>query len=455
MKKLLIANRGEIACRVIRAARGLGIATVAVHSEADAGALHVQMADQAIAIGPAPAPQSYLRTEVLLDAARQSGADAVHPGYGFLSENAGFARAVQAAGLTWVGPAPDTIEAMGDKQRARDLAIAAGVPVLPGSPRFAENALDGLDKAAQAVGYPLLVKASAGGGGIGMQRVDDPANLRATVARTQSAAARSFGDGSVFLERFIARARHVEIQVFGLGDGRALHLFERDCSLQRRFQKIVEESPAPGLPRETVARMAETAVALATAQRYAGAGTVEFVVDADTGAFFFLEMNTRIQVEHPVTEMVTDTDLVAAQLRLAAGDDPSGSLSRTAPQGHAIEARLYAENPAKRFLPSPGTLARFDLPQGLPGVRIDTGLRAGDAVTPFYDPMIAKIIAHGPDRAGAIARLRGALDAVQVEGLATNRDVLRRVMSDPGFVAGHVWTGFVDVNLPRLLEGVP
>jgi 3-methylcrotonyl-CoA carboxylase alpha subunit len=453
MKKLLIANRGEIACRVIRSARGLGICTVAVHSEADADALHVQLADEAVAIGPAPAAQSYLRIEALLDAARQTGADAVHPGYGFLSESAGFARAVQAAGLTWVGPAPDTIEAMGDKQRARDLAIAAGVPVLSGSPRFAVGVLDGLEDAGLAVGYPLLVKAAAGGGGIGMQRVDDPAKLRATVERTQSAAARSFGDGSVFLERFIARARHVEIQVFGFGDGRAVHLFERDCSLQRRFQKIVEESPAPGLPRETVARMAETAVALAAAQRYAGAGTVEYVVDADSGDFFFLEMNTRIQVEHPVTEMVTGTDLVAAQLCLAAGEELGGSLIRAAPAGHAIEARLYAENPAKRFLPSPGTLARFDLPQGLPGVRIDTGLRAGDAVTPFYDPMIAKIIAHGPDRDTARARLRAALDAVQIDGLATNRDFLRAVLVDADFASGAVWTGFVDANLSRLIEG--
>lgn len=452
MKKLLIANRGEIACRIIRAARALGVSTVAVYSEADANALHMTLADQAVAIGPSPATQSYLRIDALLEAARRTGADAIHPGYGFLSESSAFASAVLASGLTWVGPAPATIEAMGDKQRARELAIAAGLPVLPGSPCFAPGSLETLEAAAQAVGYPLLVKASAGGGGIGMQRVDEPAKLRTSVERTQSAAARSFGDGSVFLERFIARARHVEIQVFGMGDGQCVHLFERDCSLQRRFQKIVEESPAPGLPRETVARMAETAVALAASQHYAGAGTIEYVVDTETGEFFFLEMNTRIQVEHPVTELVTGTDLVAAQLRLAAGEDLGNSHERTSPNGHAIEARLYAENPAKRFLPSPGKLSRFDLPQDLPGVRIDTGLRAGDTVTPFYDPMIAKIIAHGPDRTTAIARMRSALDAVQIEGLATNRDFLRTVMTDPGFVAGDVWTGFVDANLSRLME---
>ncbi|MCC0081467.1 MAG: acetyl-CoA carboxylase biotin carboxylase subunit [Rhodobacter sp.] len=452
MKKLLIANRGEIACRIIRAARSLQIATVAVFSEADANALHVAMADEGVAIGPAQAAQSYLRHDAVIDAALRTGADAVHPGYGFLAESAAFARAVQAAGLTWVGPDPHTIDDMGDKQRARDLAIAAGVPVLPGSHRFTEGALDGLDEAADAVGYPLLVKASAGGGGIGMQRVDTPAKLRKTVERTQAAAARSFGDGSVFLERFIARARHVEIQVFGFGDGRAVHLFERDCSLQRRFQKIVEESPAPGLPRATVDRMAETACALAAAERYAGAGTVEFVVDADTGDFFFLEMNTRIQVEHPVSEMVTGTDLVAAQLRLAAGEDLHQALSGLTVQGHAVEARLYAENPARKFLPSPGTLTRFDLPDRMDGVRIETGLRAGDAVTPFYDPMIAKIIAHGPDRPAAIARLRQALAATVIEGLATNRDFLLAVLADDGFRRGDVWTGYVETGLDALLK---
>ena len=451
MKRLLIANRGEIACRIIRAAKGLGIETVAVHSEADAGALHVALADQAVCIGPAPATQSYLLHDAVLDAARLSGADAVHPGYGFLAESAAFARAVHAAGLIWVGPAAATIEDMGDKQRARELALAAGVPVLPGSPRFEVGALDGLEEAAREVGYPLLVKASGGGGGIGMRLVEDPAKLAKAVETTQSSAERSFGDGSIYLERFVGRARHVEVQVFGFGDGRAVHLFERDCSLQRRFQKVVEESPAPGLAPDLRREMAETACALASAERYSGAGTVEFVVDADTGEYFFLEMNTRIQVEHPVSEMVTGVDLVAAQLRLATGEDLHTELSGLAAQGHAIECRLYAENPAKRFLPSPGELIRFDLPTGLEGVRIDTGVRAGDAITPYYDPMIAKVIAHGADRDEAIARLQAALREIAIEGPATNRRFLLAVLGDPRFATGEVWTGFIDANLERLL----
>lgn len=451
MKRLLIANRGEIACRIIRAARSLGIETVAVYSEADSGAMHVEMADEVVCLGPPPAAQSYLRQEALIEAALSTKAEAVHPGYGFLSESASFARAVTEAGLTWVGPAPETIADMGDKGRARALAIKAGVPVLPGSESFAEGALEGLEAAGAAVGFPLLVKATAGGGGIGMQRVDDPAKLRKIAERTQSAAARSFGDGSVFLERFIARARHIEIQVFGFGDGRAVHLHERDCSLQRRFQKVVEESPAPRLDRAIVTRMGEVACALASAVNYSGAGTVEFVLDAATGEFYFLEMNTRIQVEHPVSEMVTGTDLVAAQLRLAAGEDIRDELADRPLNGHAVECRLYAENPAKKFLPSPGTLERFSLPDGLDGVRVDTGVREGDAITPFYDPMIAKIIAWGDSRDEAMARINAAFRATQVEGLATNRDFLIAITSNPTFLSGEVWTGFIDTHLDDLV----
>lgn len=450
MKRVLVANRGEIACRVIRAAHGLGLQAVAVYSDADADALHVAMADAAVRLGPAPAAESYLRSDAVLAAARQSGADAVHPGYGFLAENAAFARAVIDAGLLWIGPHPDTIDDMGDKQRARRLATAAGVPVLPGSDRFAPGELDGLDAAAEAVGYPLLVKAAAGGGGIGMRRVDGPDALRKAVETTQTMAARAFGDGSVYLERFVSRARHVEIQVFGFGDGRAVHLFERDCSLQRRFQKIIEESPAPGLAAQTRERMAESARALTAAERYSGAGTVEFVTDADTGEFFFLEMNTRIQVEHPVTEMITGTDLVALQLRLAAGEDLHAELSSIAQRGASVECRLYAENPARNFLPSPGTLAVFDLPD-MADVRVETGFRQGDAVTPYYDPMIAKIIAWGPDRDAALDRVRLALEALQVEGPKTNREFLIRVLDDPAFRAGEVWTGFVDTRLKSLV----
>ncbi|MFY9212544.1 MAG: biotin carboxylase N-terminal domain-containing protein [Aestuariivita sp.] len=451
MKRILVANRGEIACRVIRAAQDLGLETVTVHSDADAEALHVEMADAAVRIGPPPAAESYLRQEAILAAARETGAHAIHPGYGFMAENADFARAVQAAGLIWIGPRPETIEAMGDKQRARRLAQEAGVPVARGSDRILPGATDGLEELAEGVGYPLLVKAAAGGGGIGMRRVDGPETLRKTVEATQSMAERSFGDGSIYLERFIPRARHIEIQVFGFGDGRAVHLFERDCSLQRRFQKIVEESPAPGFSREAVAAMAEAARALAASQHYTGAGTVEFVADADTGEFFFLEMNTRIQVEHPVTEMVTGCDLVGLQLRLAAGEDLHDMLTGVAHSGVAMECRLYAENPAKNFLPSPGTLVVFDLPDGLPGIRIDAGVRAGDSITPYYDPMIAKFIAWGEDRGTAIDRLRDALAATQVEGLATNRDFLIAVLGDPDFRAGAIWTGFVEERRKSLI----
>lgn len=450
MKRVLVANRGEIACRVIRAAHALGLEAVAVYSDADEAALHVAMADTAVGLGPAPAAESYLRVDKVLEAAKQTGADAVHPGYGFLAENAGFARAVIDAGLRWVGPHPDTIDDMGDKQRARRLAMAAGVPLLPGSDRFVPGALDGLEEAATAVGYPLLVKAAAGGGGIGMRRVDGPDTLRKTVEATQNMAARAFNDDSIYLERYISRARHIEIQVFGFGDGRAVHLFERDCSLQRRFQKIVEESPAPGLPAETLDRMAKSARDLAAAERYAGAGTVEFVVDADTGEFFFLEMNTRIQVEHPVTELITGTDLVGLQLRLAAGEDLHAELASVSRSGTAVECRLYAENPAKNFLPSPGTLAAFDLPE-MADVRIDTGFRQGDSVTPYYDPMIAKVIAWGATRDAALDRARSALEAMKVEGLNTNRAFLVAVLGDPSFRAGEVWTGFVEARRKSLV----
>ncbi|KPP86011.1 MAG: urea carboxylase [Rhodobacteraceae bacterium HLUCCO07] len=451
MKRILVANRGEIACRVIRAARNLGLEAVAVHSDADADAMHVEMADASVRIGPPPAAESYLRQDAILAAAQETGADAIHPGYGFMAENADFARAVMDAGLIWVGPRPETIEAMGDKQRARQLAQKAGVPVAQGSDRLLPGGLDGLEEMAEAVGYPLLVKAAAGGGGIGMRRVDSVEKLRKTVEATQSMAERSFGDGSVYLERFIPKARHIEIQVFGFGDGRAVHLFERDCSLQRRFQKIIEESPAPGFSAESVAGMAESARALAASQNYTGAGTVEFVADAETGEYFFLEMNTRIQVEHPVTEMVTGCDLVGLQLRLAAGEELHDTLASVSSSGVAIECRLYAENPAKNFLPSPGKLAAFDLPDKMEGIRVDAGVRIGDTITPYYDPMIAKLIAWGEDRAIAIDRLRAALEATRVEGPATNRAFLIAVLNDPDFRAGEIWTGFVEERRKSLM----
>ena len=453
MKRVLVANRGEIACRILRSCRTLGLETVAVHSEADAGAMHVSLADQAVAIGAPPPGQSYLLGDRIVDAARASGADGVHPGYGFLSENEDFARAVQAAGLTWIGPDPKSIEDMGDKERARAIAKAAGVPVLPGSPRFMPGSNARIDAAAKEVGFPLLVKASAGGGGIGMRRVDKPEDLAAAVESTQAMATRAFGDGTVYLERYISQARHVEVQVFGFGDGRSIHLYERDCSTQRRFQKIVEESPAPGIPAATREAMCTAAAALCAQERYRGAGTIEYVLDCETGKFYFLEMNTRIQVEHPVTEMVTGLDLVAMQIILARGGDLAVSgQSDVKASGHSIECRLYAERPAKNFLPAPGVLARFDVPAPDAQVRIDTGVRSGDRITHFYDPMIAKVIVHGADRAAAIARMEETLAATVIEGLDTNLPFLLKVLGHAAFRAGDVRTGFIDRYKADLLK---
>jgi 3-methylcrotonyl-CoA carboxylase alpha subunit len=456
MKKVLVANRGEIACRIMRSCRALGLSTVAVYSEADASSLHVAAAGEAHRIGPAPARQSYLVGDAILAAAKASGADAVHPGYGFLAENAGFARAVTAAGLAWIGPTPETIEDMGDKERARLLAKSAGVPILPGSARFAPRDLGGLEAAADQVGYPLLVKAAAGGGGIGMRRVDQASDLVKTVEATQGLAEKSFGDGTVYLERLVEKARHVEIQVFGLADGRAVHAYERECSIQRRYQKIIEESPAPGLADATRAAMCQAALSLCRQERYRGAGTIEFVVDADSGAFYFLEMNTRIQVEHPVTEMNTGLDLVALQIRLARGDD-LGFLDQAAIRsvGHAIECRIYAENPDRNFLPSPGPLKRFRLPPADGGLRIDIGVREGDQITFHYDPMIAKVIAHGSDRNAALDRMAQALRGLEIEGVASNVGFLLRVIGHPAFRAGDSFTGFIGKHAADLVMAHP
>ena len=452
MKRILVANRGEIACRILRTCKRLGLETVAVHSEADAEAMHVRMADRAVPIGGPPPAESYLVGEKIVAAARAPGAEGIHPGYGFLSENEDFARAVQAAGIVWIGPDPKGIEDMGDKERARLLAKAAGVPVLPGSARFAPGDTAGMDTAAREVGFPLLVKASAGGGGIGMRRVDKPEDLAPAVESTQTMAARAFGDGTVYLERYIAEARHVEVQVFGFGDGHAVHLHERDCSIQRRFQKIVEETAAPRLSAATREAMCTAATALCAQERYRGAGTVEFVFDIETERFYFLEMNTRIQVEHPVTEMVTGLDLVEMQIRLAAGEPlPVRAQADVKPSGHSIECRLYAERPAKGFLPAPGLLGRFDLPPAGDDVRIDTGVRAGDRVTHFYDPMIAKVIVRGADRGAAIERMLATLAAITIEGVDTNLAFLQKVVGHPAFRAGDVRTGFVDRFKKELL----
>ncbi len=451
MQKLLIANRGEIACRIMRSARSLGIATVAVYSDADAAARHVAEADEALPIGPPAAKESYLVADKIIAAARESGADAIHPGYGFLAENPGFAQAVEDAGLIWVGPTAESIAAMGDKERARTIAQGAGLPIVPGSARLTADDPSSLDEAAQAVGFPLLVKASAGGGGIGMRQVDEPAKLADVVTATQTMAERAFGDGTVYLERLVQRPRHVEIQVFGHGDGRGFHLMERECSVQRRFQKIVEEAPSPAVDSTLRARMAGAALALVERERYRGAGTVEFILAPD-GEFYFLEMNTRIQVEHPATEMITGLDLVGLQLRLAQGEDLSG-LGATAdgPDGHAIECRIYAENPDKNFLPSPGLLERFAPPSEGDGIRLDTGVTEGDRITPFYDPMIAKLVAHGSDRSAAIDRMLTALGEFRIEGIVTNIEFLRRVIDHDAFRAGNTHTGFVDEHRSDLM----
>lgn len=451
LTKVLVANRGEIALRVFRSCAQLGIETVAIYSEADRDAAHVQAADEAVAIGPAPARDSYLRIDNVLAAARTSGAQAIHPGYGFLSENAEFAERVIAEGLMWIGPRPATIRSMGDKQFARQIAEDAGVPVVPGSRRFEPGDEAGLVEAAETVGYPLLVKAAGGGGGIGMRRVDGPDKLAEIVAATQSMAAKSFGNAAVFLERFVPKARHIEIQVFGFGNGEAVHLFERDCSLQRRYQKVIEESPAPHLPEPVRQAMAKAAVDLCRTTRYEGAGTVEFIVDARSFEFFFLEMNTRIQVEHPVTEMVTGVDLVAWQMEQVRGRLAPMLQADIASTGHAIECRLYAENPAKMFMPSPGPLTRFVLPSAGEHLRIDSGYREGDAVTPFYDPMLAKIVVWGSDREAARRAAIDAMGQVEVEGIRTNRDFLLACLADPSFAAGDVYTGFIEAEKTRLV----
>lgn len=448
--RILVANRGEIACRVIAAARTLGIATVAVYSEADAEAPHVKAADEARLIGPAPATESYLKQDNILAVAAECNATLVHPGYGFLAENADFAERCGQAGLTFIGPKPDVIRAMGDKERARAMAASAGVPIVPGADNLTgdDNAL--AEKAAQ-VGYPLLVKAAGGGGGIGMRIIDEPAQLAAGIQATRTVAERSFANGAVYLERYIRRARHIEVQIFGFGNGRAVHLFERDCSVQRRHQKVIEEATAPHLADDVRAAICTVAVRLASACNYDGAGTVEFLLDDESGDFFFLEMNTRIQVEHPVTEMITGVDLVAAQIRHAMGEDVSAYLvqEKIAPCGYAIEARVYAENPARKFMPSPGLIETLRLPEG-DGLRIDSGFREGMKVTPYYDPMLMKIIAHDSTRAAAIARLDTALSELVIQGVATNIEFLRRLLHHETFRNGRAYTAFINDKINEL-----
>jgi 3-methylcrotonyl-CoA carboxylase alpha subunit len=449
---VLIANRGEIACRIIRTAKRLGLRSISVYSDADANALHVRMADEAHAIGPAPAAQSYLAIEKLITAAKASRAECIHPGYGFLSENADFAEACRAAGIAFVGPPPDAIRAMGLKDRAKALMENAGVPVVPGyhgdrqEPKF-------LKQKAYEIGYPVLIKAVAGGGGKGMRRVERHADFDAALEGAQREAKAAFGEARVLIEKYVSAPRHIELQVFADSHGNAIHLNERDCSLQRRHQKVIEEAPAPGMSSDLRAAMGAAAVAAAKAAGYVGAGTVEFIADGAGGlkesGFWFMEMNTRLQVEHPVSEAVTGLDLVAWQFRIAAGETLPLKQDQVRLDGHAVEARLYAEDPERGFLPSTGTLVALQFPEG-EGLRIDSGVQSGDTVTSFYDPMIAKVIAHGATRVEALDRLAGALDETVVAGPRSNAGFLAALARAPGFRSGDFDTGFIDAHLAAL-----
>jgi 3-methylcrotonyl-CoA carboxylase alpha subunit len=465
-RKILIANRGEIACRVITTARKMGVRTVAVYSDADAGSLHVALADEAVRLGPAAAKDSYLRGDLILLAARDAGAQAIHPGYGFLSENESFAQACTDAGITFVGPPPFAIHAMGSKSEAKALMERAKVPLVPGY-HGARQDRTFLHEHADSIGYPVLIKASAGGGGKGMRVVNTATEFVAALESCQREAKASFGDDRVLIEKYVERPRHIEIQVFADGFGEAVYLFERDCSVQRRHQKVIEEAPAPGMTPERRKAMGEAAVAAAKAVGYVGAGTVEFIADPH-GQFFFMEMNTRLQVEHPVTEMITGHDLVEWQLRIAAGEPLTAVLpglqESLAIAGHAIEARIYAENPDKGFLPAIGRLAHYATPahvafarnaDGEPfhrpaSVRIDSGVRSGDEITPYYDPMIAKLIVWGADRDQALARMQAALADVHVVGVANNVDFLARLFANPSFARGELDTGLIERERDRL-----
>ena len=452
IQKLLIANRGEIACRIIRTAREMGIATVAVYSDADARALHVRQADEAVHIGPSPAAESYLLGEKIIAAAKQTGAEAIHPGYGFLSENAGFAQAVIDAGLIWVGPKPSSIEAMGLKDAAKKLMRAAGVPVTPGY-EGEDQSVERLKQEADAIGYPVLIKAVAGGGGKGMRKVDAAADFEAMLESCRREAKASFSNDEVLLEKWITSPRHIEVQVFGDSHGNVVHLFERDCSLQRRHQKVIEEAPAPGMDDTTREDICAAAVRAAKAVDYEGAGTIEFIADASEGLradrIFFMEMNTRLQVEHPVTEEITGVDLVEWQLRVASGEPIPLKQEDLFIDGHSIEARLYAEDPAGGFLPSTGSLDHFDL--GVEG-RIETGVEEGDQISPYYDPMVAKLVVWAETRAEAIDQLADIAENVEIWPVKTNAAFLANCLRDKDFEDANLDTGFIAAKLDSLVS---
>jgi acetyl-CoA carboxylase, biotin carboxylase subunit len=438
---LLVANRGEIARRVLRTARTMGLRTIAVHSEADSALPYVREADDAILLGPAPPAESYLVIDKVLEAARRSGAEAIHPGYGFLAESAQFAQAVIDAGIGWVGPPPEAIAAMGDKISARNLMSDAGVPVAAGTREPVQDIAAAI-AAAREIGYPVMVKAAAGGGGIGMGVAYDDDSLQAAFETARTRAERFFGSPSILLERFIANARHVEIQVLGLGSGRVVALGDRDCSVQRRHQKVAEETPSPGVSEELRRRMMAGAVLAGEAVGYRNAGTVECLVDPATQDYVFLEMNTRLQVEHPITELVTGVDIVAEQLLIAAGDPPAADFTDVRRDGHAIEFRVYAEDP-KRFLPSPGDITVWDEPTGA-GVRVDAGYAAGTTVTPYYDPLLAKLCVWAPDRGAALERASQAVSEFRIEGIKTNLPFFVELLAEPAFTSGDYDTGLIE-----------
>ncbi|MCC4634987.1 MULTISPECIES: acetyl/propionyl/methylcrotonyl-CoA carboxylase subunit alpha [Xanthomonas] len=450
--KILIANRGEIACRIMATCRKLGIATVAVYSDADRDARHVRLADEAIHLGPAPAQQSYLRGDAIIDAARVSGAQAIHPGYGFLSENAAFAEACARAGIVFIGPPASAIRAMGDKSAAKALMERAGVPLTPGY-HGDEQAPAFLRAQADAIGYPVLIKASAGGGGKGMRRVDTSAAFDEALASCQREAQSAFGNAHVLVEKYVERPRHIEIQVFGDTQGEVVYLFERDCSVQRRHQKVLEEAPAPGMTEDRRAAMGKAAVDAARAVGYVGAGTVEFIAGPD-GDFYFMEMNTRLQVEHPVTELITGTDLVEWQLRVAAGGPLPQRQDALRIHGHALEARLYAEDADRGFLPSTGTLRQLELPAASAHVRIDAGVEQGDTISPYYDPMIAKLIVWDVDRPAALARMREALAQVHAVGVTTNSAFLARLVGTHAFATADLDTALIEREQAALFPQV-
>ncbi|MBX9944028.1 MAG: acetyl/propionyl/methylcrotonyl-CoA carboxylase subunit alpha [Reyranella sp.] len=450
--KILIANRGEIACRVIKTARRLGIKTVAVYSDADRGARHVAMADEAVHIGPPAARESYLVAEKIIAAAKRTCAQAIHPGYGFLSENAGFAEACEAAGIVFIGPPPASIRAMGSKSEAKKIMEKARVPLVPGY-HGDDQSPDLLAKEAAKIGFPVLIKASAGGGGKGMRVVEAADKFAEALAGAKREAKAAFADDHVLVEKYLTRPRHIEIQVFADGHGGCLYLFERDCSIQRRHQKVIEEAPAPNMDPARRQAMGEAAVAAARAIGYRGAGTVEFIADQD-GTFFFMEMNTRLQVEHPVTEAITGQDLVEWQLVVAAGGKMPLAQDELRIDGHAVEVRLYAEDPARNFLPSTGTLVHLKLPEEGPHVRVDTGVRQGDTVTPFYDPMIAKVIVHDRDRTSALRRMAALMGETEVVGVTTNAALLKALCAHPAFVGGEVDTGFIERHREALFAAL-